>query len=249
MTDYHRVLAQGLDAAEALEIASAGSRRAGCSALRGGLVAHARRGRSAGGRAARGSDEEGRLGEERVVGVLAGFSGKRTFAGMPVATAPAGIGLTTTELAPICTSSPISMSPSTRAPAPMVTRLPTVGCRLVPRASDAATQRDAVVEHDVVTDDRGGADDDAHPVVDEEAAADLRAGVDLDPGDRPHEGRQRAGRRAPTGLLPDPVQPAVGPDRVQPGRVHGDVDARLSLRGHAAWRRRGPRGRSPGRHG
>src|SRR5665647_1371374 len=58
------------------------------------------------------------------------LSGNRIVAGMPVATAPAGMSLTTTELAPICTWSPMYTGPRTRAPAPMVTWLPTVGGRL-----------------------------------------------------------------------------------------------------------------------
>src|SRR5665647_1276054 len=58
------------------------------------------------------------------------LSGKRIVAGTPVATAPAGMSLTTTELAPICTWSPMYTGPRTRAPAPMVTWLPTVGGRL-----------------------------------------------------------------------------------------------------------------------
>src|SRR5665647_207448 len=49
------------------------------------------------------------------------LSGKRIVAGTPVATAPAGMSLTTTELAPICTWSPMYTGPRTRAPAPMVT--------------------------------------------------------------------------------------------------------------------------------
>src|SRR6478672_13543186 len=61
--------------------------------------------------------------------LVASRFGKRTTAGMPVATAPDGTSLTTTEFAPICTSSPMRIGPSTRAPAPIVTRLPTVGCR------------------------------------------------------------------------------------------------------------------------
>src|SRR3954469_23811615 len=46
----------------------------------------------------------------------------------------------------------------------------------------AAPERDVVVEHHVVADLGGLADDDAHAVVDEEPPADGRAGVDLDAG-------------------------------------------------------------------
>ena len=127
MVAYHRVRRPGPTPPRRGPAWCTSSPRPGCSAST--ALTGARRA------ATPRSDEQGGLGEERVVGVLAGSSGKRTFAGMPVATAPAGTGFTTTEFAPICTSSPISMSPSTRAPAPMVTRSPTVGCRLVPRAS------------------------------------------------------------------------------------------------------------------
>src|SRR5674476_281628 len=58
------------------------------------------------------------------------LSGNRIVAGTPVATAPAGMSLTTTELAPICTWSPMYTGPRIRAPAPIVTLLPIVGCRL-----------------------------------------------------------------------------------------------------------------------
>ena len=131
MVAYHRPLARGADAATAWGAGRrASTRRPGvfCSTARTGA-----RPRATG----RASDEEGRLGEQRVVGVLA--RRRRECGPAPGCRSPPpppGTGLTTTEFAPICTSSPISMSPSTRAPAPMVTRSPTVGCRLVPRASD-----------------------------------------------------------------------------------------------------------------
>src|SRR5699024_173622 len=55
---------------------------------------------------------------------------RRTVAGTPTAVACAGTSLTTTALAPICASSPITTGPITRAPAPMVTPSSTVGWRL-----------------------------------------------------------------------------------------------------------------------
>jgi hypothetical protein len=53
-----------------------------------------------------------------------------TWPGTPTTTESGGTGLTTTALAPIRLSCPIVIGPSTLAPAPMVTRSPTVGCRL-----------------------------------------------------------------------------------------------------------------------
>ena len=66
-----------------------------------------------------------------------------------------------------------------------------------------AAQRHALVEHHVVADLGRLADDDAHAVVDEEALADLRAGVNLDAGDQTAEvgdqrGRTGTRRRAQT---------------------------------------------------
>ena len=52
-------------------------------------------------------------------------------------------------------------------------------------------QRDLLVEVAIVTDDRRLADDDAHAVVDEEAAPDLRARVDLDAGEPAAEMRDQ----------------------------------------------------------
>ena len=104
-------------------------------------------------------------------------------AGIPVAIAPAGTSLTTTEFAPIWTSSPMLTGPRMRAPAPIVTRDPTGGVPLDP-LHRAAAEGDPVVEHHVVADLGGLADDDAHAVVDEEPVPDDGTGMDLDPRDR-----------------------------------------------------------------
>ncbi|CKU19793.1 Uncharacterised protein [Mycobacterium tuberculosis] len=55
-----------------------------------------------------------------------------TCPGTPTTTALGGTGLTTTALAPIRLSSPILIGPRTLAPAPMITRSPTVGWRFPP---------------------------------------------------------------------------------------------------------------------
>ncbi len=64
-----------------------------------------------------------------VVGSTSGscFLRDRTVAGIPVAIESAGTSWVTTALAPIALSSPITTGPRTFAPAPTVTRLPSVG--------------------------------------------------------------------------------------------------------------------------
>ena len=116
--------------------------------------------------------------------------------GTPTTVELSGTSRSTTEPAPTREFSPMVMLPSTRAPAPMTTLLPMVGWRL-PVSFAGAAQGDALVERDVVADDRGLADDDAHAVIDEEAAADLRAGMNLDAGDQAGDLRQDAGHKAP----------------------------------------------------
>ena len=71
MTAYHRVLAQGLDAAEALEIASAGVEEGRLFCAYGADWASDVRRYVPAARADRRSDEQRGLGEQRVVGVLA----------------------------------------------------------------------------------------------------------------------------------------------------------------------------------
>lgn len=76
-------------------------------------------------------------------------------------------------------------------------------------------------EHDVVADHGGPADHDAHAVVDEDPAAEVRTGVDLHPGERPGGLGQQAGGQVQGRLAPH----AVG----HPVRPHG-VDARVAQR-------------------
>ena len=82
------------------------------------------------------------------------------------------------------------IGPSSLAPEPMVTLSSTVGMPLAGGKAGAA-ERDALVEGHVVADLRRLADHHAHPVVDEEAVADPRRGMDLDPGQRPGHGRDQ----------------------------------------------------------
>ena len=86
--------------------------------------------------------------------------------------------------------SPTVNGPSTFAPVEISTLLPMVGWRL-PVSLPVPPEGDAVVDGAVVTDLGGLADDDAHAVVDEQALADLRAGMDLDTGHMPRKLRKR----------------------------------------------------------
>ena len=88
--------------------------------------------------------------------------------------------------------SPTVMAPMSLAPAPTTTLFPSVGWRFVALGAGAA-QGHALVEVAVVADLRRLADDDAHAVVDEEALADLGAGVDLDAGEEAADVRDEPG--------------------------------------------------------
>ena len=60
--------------------------------------------------------------------------------------------------------------------------------RVAPLPAVAGTpERHPLVQQYVVTDDTRLADDDSHAMVDEEALADGRAGMDLDPGHQPRQ--------------------------------------------------------------
>ena len=69
-------------------------------------------------------------------------------------------------------------------------------------------QGHALEEMDVVLDDRRLADDDPHPVVDEEPLADARSGVDLNAGEGPPQVRHDPSRHphpAPMQRMRQPV--------------------------------------------
>jgi hypothetical protein len=81
-------------------------------------------------------------------------------------------------------------------------------------AGRSASERDTVVEHDVVPDLGGCTDDDAHPVVDEESPSDDGPRVNLDAGQKPHQlGVDARGQLE--SVNPQEVRPAVSPDGVQ----------------------------------
>ena len=98
-----------------------------------------------------------------------------------------------------------------------------------------SAERHTVVEHDVVAHFGRLADDDAHAVIDEEAAADRRAGVDLDAREPAHELRARA-RDESEAAPPEPVVDTVGPDGVQTGVEERDLES--AARGGVAELRR-----------
>ena len=115
---------------------------------------------------------------------------------------------TTTALEPMRAPSPTVNGPSTAAPAPTTTPLPSVGMALAGIEADAA-QGDALIERHVVADLGGLADHHAHAVVDEEAAADHGTGVDLDAGHEAADLRDEAAGELPA-APPEPVRRAGG---------------------------------------
>ena len=102
--------------------------------------------------------------------------------GTPTTVQFGGTSSMTTAPPPTLLPWPTVMSPSTVAPTPTTTQSSQRGVPLAVLLAGAA-ERDALVERDVVADDRRLADDHAHAVVDEEALADGGAGVDLDAGE------------------------------------------------------------------
>ena len=77
---------------------------------------------------------------------------------------------------------PMRIGPSSLAPAPMSTLSPMDGGVALPGVFSGAAQGNLMINRTVVPDFRGFADHDAHPVVDEQLSADLRAGMNLDAG-------------------------------------------------------------------
>ena len=147
-----------------------------------------------------------------------------------------GASVTTTACAPTSECAPMVTGPRMAAPVPTTMSSPRVGCRLHCAAAPTA-ERHAVVQHHVVADHRRLADHDAHAVVDEEAPSDRRARVNLDAGQESNELRMRSREQSAAAQPPQPVRPAIPPDRVQ-ARV-GQPDLEPAARGGIAK----PRGR------
>lgn len=98
-----------------------------------------------------------------------------------------------------------------------------------------AAERDALIEHDVIADDGGLADDDTAAVVYEEAAAYLGGRMDLDAGGETRELREPT-RETLHVMLPQPVLPAMVPYRMQAG-IGQDDRGRRRARGIPVLRR------------
>jgi hypothetical protein len=79
-----------------------------------------------------------------------------------------------------------------------------------------ATEGHALINGDVITDFSGFTNNDAHAVVDKEAATDLRPGVNFDPGQPATEVRYQP--RQPFQLVaPEHPGQTMNPDRMHPG--------------------------------
>ena len=102
------------------------------------------------------------------------------FAGMPTAVESLGTSLTRRR-PPRFWRDHRPNGPSTFAPAPTITSLPSMGCRL-PQCLPVPPRRHALIDGAVIADLRSLADDDGAAVVNEHAFADFRAGVDFNPG-------------------------------------------------------------------
>ncbi len=72
----------------------------------------------------------------------------------------------------------------------------------------------ALIQRDIVANDGGLADNNAHAVIDEEAAPNLRARMNFNSSNQPGDLRQRAREKAPV-VNPQPVMEAIAPERVQ----------------------------------
>src|SRR5579863_7362938 len=77
-----------------------------------------------------------------------------------------------------------------------------------------AAQSDSLVEGDVVADYGGLANYGAHAVVDEETAAEFRAGMNLDAGEQARDLRDVARRKAHA-VAPEPMTEVMSPHGVQ----------------------------------
>ena len=154
--------------------------------------------------------------------------------GLPTTVEFGGTSWITTVLAPIFAPWPIVIGPSSFAPEPIVT----LSCdrRVALAGLEAgAAERDALVERHVGAELGRLADHDAHPVVDEQAVADPRRRVDLDPGQRArHVGQRARDDRHVRGV--ERVRDAVREQRVQAGPAREDLGRRdaASPRGRAA---------------
>src|SRR6266853_631084 len=101
-----------------------------------------------------------------------------------------------------------------------------VALALVPRCP---AQRHAVVQGAIVPQFRGLADHHPHAVVDEHAAADFRARMNLDAGEKTRDVRHEAGEPAHPDA-PQPVRQAMNQERVKTGIAGDDFPGRTRRR-------------------
>ena len=85
----------------------------------------------------------------------------------------------------------------------------------------------ALIEGNVVADDRRFSDDNAHAMVNEQAFANLGAGMDLDAREEAGNGGNDAGRDKPL-MLVEEVGQAMGPDGMKAGIAKQDFQRILS---------------------
>lgn len=88
-----------------------------------------------------------------------------------------------------------------------------------------AAERHTLVKGDVIADLGGLADDDTHPMIDEDAPADACAGMDLDAGQNAAGMRYETPREEPA-VLPQPVGNTVVNEGVKPGIAQNHFEAR-----------------------
>src|SRR3984957_12320808 len=94
-----------------------------------------------------------------------------------------------------------------------------------------AAERDALVDEHVVADFDGLAEHHAHPMIDEQAPADCRAGMNLDASEPSRQLADHPAKKLAV-MLPEPVREAVKPDRMQ-SRVR-EHDLERGARGRVA---------------
>ena len=86
-----------------------------------------------------------------------------------------------------------------------------------------SAQGDALIDRAVVADLGGLADDDADAMIDEQAAADLRAGMDVDRRQDAPEMRHEPAREMPA-APPEPMAKPMEQQHLEPGVAEDDFE-------------------------
>ena len=140
-------------------------------------------------------------------------------AGTPTTVAPSGTERTTTLPEPMRAPSPTTMFPRMHAFEPTTTFGAELRMALRPLQLGAAEDH-TFVQQAPIADPRGLPDDHAHAVIDDDAPAQRRTRVDLDPGEKPAGMPDHARGQA------EPVGPQGVRHPVHPHRVHAGIDER-----------------------